>query len=141
MLIAYSLCQYKSNLNVNNNVTFGYKPDRKVLDNISFVVSPGETVALVGPSGSGKTTIVRLLFRLYETTGGTITFNGRDIRHIRLKSLRGRIGIVPQDTVLFNETIRYNILRAKNVFSVFNFIYWTYYLSSYSSSTALQEAA
>ncbi|KAI1721234.1 ABC transporter domain-containing protein [Ditylenchus destructor] len=92
-----------------NNVTFGYKPDRKVLDNISFVVSPGETVALVGPSGSGKTTIVRLLFRLYETTGGTITFNGRDIRHIRLKSLRGRIGIVPQDTVLFNETIRYNI--------------------------------
>uniref|UniRef100_A0A915CVN3 Uncharacterized protein n=1 Tax=Ditylenchus dipsaci TaxID=166011 RepID=A0A915CVN3_9BILA len=91
------------------NVSFGYKSDRVVLNDISFVVNPGETVALVGPSGSGKTTVIRLLFRLYDVTGGRIAFNGRDIRQLKLKSLRGRIGIVPQDTVLFNETIRYNI--------------------------------
>uniref|UniRef100_A0A915B8F5 Uncharacterized protein n=1 Tax=Parascaris univalens TaxID=6257 RepID=A0A915B8F5_PARUN len=94
---------------VFDNVSFGYTSQRMVLNGISFVVNKGETVALVGPSGSGKSTIVRLLFRLFDVTDGRILFDGQDIRDVQLKSLRKHIGIVPQDTVLFNETIRYNI--------------------------------
>jgi len=91
------------------DVSFGYKPDRQILRDVSFVVNPGETVALVGPSGSGKTSIIRLLFRLYDVGSGQILINEKDIRDLMLFSLRDKIGIVPQDTVLFNETIRYNI--------------------------------
>nr|CAD2202386.1 unnamed protein product [Meloidogyne enterolobii] len=91
------------------NVSFAYKTGHPVLSNLSFTVDPGQTIALVGPSGSGKTTIVRLLFRLYDVTNGQIKFNGTDIRMLKMFSLRSRIAIVPQDTVLFNDTIRYNI--------------------------------
>ncbi|CAK5086801.1 unnamed protein product [Meloidogyne enterolobii] len=91
------------------NVSFAYKTGHPVLSNLSFSVDPGQTIALVGPSGSGKTTIVRLLFRLYDVTNGQIKFNGTDIRMLKMFSLRSRIAIVPQDTVLFNDTIRYNI--------------------------------
>ncbi|KAL7071190.1 hypothetical protein ACQ4LE_009072 [Meloidogyne hapla] len=91
------------------DVSFAYKTGHPVLQNLSFIVDPGQTIALVGPSGSGKTTIVRLLFRLYDVTDGQILFNGTDIRMLKMHSLRSRIGIVPQDTVLFNDTIRYNI--------------------------------
>uniref|UniRef100_A0A9J2P505 ABC transporter domain-containing protein n=2 Tax=Ascaris TaxID=6251 RepID=A0A9J2P505_ASCLU len=94
---------------VFDSVSFGYTSERMVLNGISFAVNKGETVALVGPSGSGKSTIVRLLFRLFDVTDGRILFDGQDIRDVQLKSLRKHIGIVPQDTVLFNETIRYNI--------------------------------
>ncbi|VDK57778.1 unnamed protein product [Anisakis simplex] len=94
---------------VFDNVSFAYTSDRTVLSGISFTVNKGETVALVGPSGAGKSTIVRLLFRLFDVTDGRILFDGQDIRHVKIKSLRKHIGIVPQDTVLFNETIRYNI--------------------------------
>ncbi|KAH7668124.1 ATP-binding cassette sub-family B member 6, partial [Aphelenchoides avenae] len=95
------------------NVSFSYNPEKPVLENISFVVPPGQTYALVGPSGGGKTTIVRLLFRLYDVTDGQVLFGGRDVREIRVRSLRQSMGIVPQDTVLFNETIRYNILYGR----------------------------
>ncbi|VDM43841.1 unnamed protein product [Toxocara canis] len=91
------------------SVTFGYTPERTVLNGVSFTANKGETIALVGPSGAGKSTIVRLLFRLYDVTGGRILYDGQDVRDIQMKSLRKHIGIVPQDTVLFNETIRYNI--------------------------------
>jgi ATP-binding cassette subfamily B protein len=92
-----------------HDVFFGYSEDRLVLQNVSFRVENGETVALVGPSGSGKTTITRLLFRMYDVTAGKITFSGQDIRNIKLDSLRKAIGIVPQECVLFNDTIKYNI--------------------------------
>uniref|UniRef100_A0A914D2Y3 ATP-binding cassette sub-family B member 6, mitochondrial n=1 Tax=Acrobeloides nanus TaxID=290746 RepID=A0A914D2Y3_9BILA len=94
---------------VFDNVTFGYNQQRKILENVSFTVHPGETIAIVGPSGSGKTTVVRLLFRLYDVDEGSISFAGYDIRKLKRKSLRQSIGIVPQDTVLFNDTIGYNI--------------------------------
>lgn len=92
-----------------DNVSFSYLPERPILKNVSFVVPPGHTVALVGPSGSGKTTIVRLLFRLYDVQEGTITIDGQDVSRVKQKSLRQAIGVVPQDTVLFNNDIRYNI--------------------------------
>lgn len=92
-----------------DGVCFSYQPERQVLKNITFVVPPGHTVALVGPSGSGKTTIVRLLFRLYDIQEGTITIDGQDVSRVKQKSLRQVIGVVPQDTVLFNNDIRYNI--------------------------------
>ncbi len=91
------------------NVTFAYEPDRQILKGVSFEVPAGHTVAVVGPSGAGKSTISRLLFRFYEVTGGRISIDGQDIRDVTQKSLRSAIGMVPQDTVLFNDTIRYNI--------------------------------
>ncbi|MBF0325849.1 MAG: ABC transporter ATP-binding protein/permease [Alphaproteobacteria bacterium] len=94
-------------------VSFGYDPDRRILDNVDFTVPAGRTVAIVGPSGAGKSTISRLLFRFYDVTGGRITIDGQDIRQVTQSSLRAAIGIVPQDTVLFNDTIRYNIAYGK----------------------------
>ncbi|MFL6798393.1 MAG: ABCB family ABC transporter ATP-binding protein/permease [Xanthobacteraceae bacterium] len=91
------------------NVSFDYEPDRQILKGLTFEVPAGHTVAVVGPSGAGKSTISRLLFRFYEVTGGRISIDDQDIRDVTQKSLRGAIGMVPQDTVLFNDTIRYNI--------------------------------
>lgn len=91
------------------NVTFSYDPDRQILKGISFTVPAGKTVAIVGPSGAGKSTISRLLFRFYDVAGGRILIDGQDIRDISQASLRRNIGMVPQDTVLFNDTIKYNI--------------------------------
>jgi ATP-binding cassette, subfamily B, heavy metal transporter len=92
-----------------DHVAFAYEPDRPILKGVSFVVPAGQTVAVVGPSGAGKSTISRLLFRFYDVTGGCISIDGQDIREVTQKSLRMAIGVVPQDTVLFNDTIRYNI--------------------------------
>ncbi len=92
-----------------DNVAFSYEPDRPILKGISFEVPAGKTVAVVGPSGAGKSTISRLLFRFYDLSGGSITIDGQDIASVTQKSLREVIGMVPQDTVLFNDTIRYNI--------------------------------
>ncbi len=91
------------------NVEFAYDPSRPILKGISFEVPAGRTVAIVGPSGAGKSTISRLLFRFYDVTSGRITVDGQDIRDVAQSSLRAAIGMVPQDTVLFNDTIRYNI--------------------------------
>ncbi len=91
------------------NVVFSYEPGRRILKGISFEVPPGKTVAVVGPSGAGKSTISRLLYRFYDLSGGRITIDGQDIAKVTQKSLRQVIGMVPQDTVLFNDTIRYNI--------------------------------
>jgi ATP-binding cassette subfamily B protein len=92
-----------------DDVTFRYDPARPILKGISFEVPAGKTVAIVGPSGAGKSTISRLLFRFYDISGGTITVDGQDIRGVTQESLRAAIGMVPQDTVLFNDTIAYNI--------------------------------
>jgi ATP-binding cassette, subfamily B, heavy metal transporter len=94
---------------VFDRVRFGYDPDRLILDNISFEIPAGKTVAVVGPSGSGKSTLARLLFRFYDVNQGNIRIDGQDIRLVTQHSLREAIGIVPQDTVLFNDTVRYNI--------------------------------
>jgi ATP-binding cassette, subfamily B, heavy metal transporter len=91
------------------NVTFHYDPDRPILKGVSFEVPAGKTVAIVGPTGAGKSTISRLLFRFYDVTGGRITIDGQDLRDVTQESLRSAIGMVPQDTVLFNDTIGYNI--------------------------------
>lgn len=90
-------------------VRFAYDPERPILKGLSFRVPAGKTVAIVGPSGAGKSTISRLLFRLYDVSGGHILIDGQDIRNVTQASLRASIGMVPQDTVLFNDTIRYNI--------------------------------
>ncbi|WP_375263353.1 ABCB family ABC transporter ATP-binding protein/permease [Palleronia sp.] len=94
---------------VLDDVTFGYGGDRKVLDGVSFTIPPGRTLALVGTSGGGKSTIGRLLFRFYDVGGGAIRIDGQDLRAVTQESLHAAIGVVPQDTVLFNDTIRYNI--------------------------------
>ena len=94
---------------VFSGVTFDYDPRRPVLEDVSFHVPSGGTVAIVGASGSGKSTISRLLFRFYDITSGTITIDGQDIQNVTQESLRRAIGMVPQDTVLFNDTIYYNI--------------------------------
>ncbi len=91
------------------DVSFAYRPDRPILKGVSFKAPPGRTIAIVGPSGAGKSTISRLLFRFYDVTSGAILIDGQDIRDVKQDSLRAAIGIVPQDTVLFNDTIGYNI--------------------------------
>ncbi len=95
-------------------VTFAYEPERVILKGVTIKVGAGEKVALVGPSGSGKSTIGRLLFRFYDVTGGTVLIDGQDIRDVTQESLHAAIGVVPQDTVLFNDTIRYNIAYGKD---------------------------
>ncbi|MFN0263046.1 ABCB family ABC transporter ATP-binding protein/permease [Tepidamorphus sp. 3E244] len=91
------------------DVRFAYNPSRQILKGISFEVPAGNTVAIVGPSGAGKSTISRILFRFYDINGGSVTIDGQDIRDVTQESLRRAIGMVPQDTVLFNDTVRYNI--------------------------------
>ena len=91
------------------NVEFAYEAARPILHGISFEIPAGKTVAVVGPSGAGKSTLARLMFRFYDVSGGRITINGQDIRSVTQNSLRRALGIVPQDTVLFNDTVRYNI--------------------------------
>jgi ABC-type transport system involved in Fe-S cluster assembly fused permease/ATPase subunit len=94
---------------VFDNVQFSYDAARPILKGISFTVKPGQRVALVGPSGSGKSTVGRLLFRFYDVVGGGVRIDGQDVRDITQDSLHAQIGVVPQDTVLFNDTVRYNI--------------------------------
>jgi ATP-binding cassette, subfamily B, heavy metal transporter len=96
-----------------NNVHFGYGPDRKILKGINFKIGAGQTLAIVGASGSGKSTIARLLFRFYDLDEGEILIDGQSIKSITQKSLRENIGVVPQDTVLFNDSIGYNIQYGK----------------------------
>jgi ATP-binding cassette subfamily B protein len=91
------------------SVSFAYEARRPILHDVSFEIPAGRTLAVVGHSGSGKSTLARLLFRFYDVNGGAIRINGRDIRQVTQASLRARIGIVPQDTVLFNDTLEYNI--------------------------------
>ncbi len=92
-----------------NNIHFGYNDDRTILNGLDLTVPPGQTVAVVGPSGSGKSTIGRLMFRFYDVTSGSLSIDGQDVRDVTQQSLHQSIGIVPQDTVLFNDTIGYNI--------------------------------
>jgi ABC-type transport system involved in Fe-S cluster assembly fused permease/ATPase subunit len=92
-----------------DHVRFGYDPERTILHDVSFEVPAGKTVAVVGPSGAGKSTLARLLFRFYDVNAGCISIDGQDIRSVTQHSLRQAIGIVPQDTVLFNDTVEYNI--------------------------------
>ena len=94
---------------VFDHVSFAYDPRRPILDDISFEVPAGRTVAVVGPSGGGKSTLARLLFRFYDVGAGAITIDGQDLREVTQLSLRQAIGVVPQDTVLFNDTLQYNI--------------------------------
>ena len=91
------------------DVRFGYRPDHPILRGVSFTVPAGRKLAIVGPTGAGKSTITRLLFRFYDVTGGHVLIDGQDVRDVTQDSLRAAIGVVPQDTVLFNDTIRYNI--------------------------------
>jgi ATP-binding cassette subfamily B protein len=94
---------------VFDHVNFGYDERRPILRDVSFTVPPGKTVAIVGPSGAGKSTISRILFRFYDVADGAVRIDGQDIRDVTQESLRACIGIVPQDTVLFNDTIYYNV--------------------------------
>ncbi len=91
------------------HVDFGYEKNRQILFDVSFAIPAGRTVAVVGPSGAGKSTLSRLLFRFYDVTGGRILIDGQDVRAVQQATVRAAIGIVPQDTVLFNDTIEYNI--------------------------------
>jgi len=97
-----------------DNVSFFYSADRPILKHISFHLPTGNTIAIVGPSGAGKSTIGRLLFRFYDVTEGKITIDGQDIQDVTQMSVRQAIGVVPQDTVLFNDTIEYNIAYGKS---------------------------
>jgi len=92
-----------------DDVHFGYDPEREILHGVSFSVPAGRTLAIVGPSGAGKSTIARILFRFYDIQGGRVTIDGQDIAGVTQHSLRAAIGIVPQDMVLFNDTVGYNI--------------------------------
>ncbi|MBL8565257.1 MAG: ABC transporter ATP-binding protein/permease [Hyphomicrobiaceae bacterium] len=92
-----------------DHVSFAYDPERRILDDVSFEIPAGKMVAIVGPSGAGKSTISRILFRFYDIQSGAVTIDGQDIRDVTQASLRAAIGVVPQDTVLFNDTILYNI--------------------------------
>ncbi|MCA9061242.1 MAG: ABC transporter ATP-binding protein, partial [Planctomycetaceae bacterium] len=94
------------------NVTFGYHPERKVLQSLSFAVDPGERIAIVGPSGAGKSTLFSLLLRLYEPSAGSILIDGQDVRHWTLSSVRGQLGVVLQDNAVFSGTVRENISLA-----------------------------
>ncbi|MCB2059031.1 MAG: ABC transporter ATP-binding protein/permease [Novosphingobium sp.] len=96
------------------DVVFGYEPDRTILHGLSFEVPAGSHIAIVGPSGAGKSTIARLLFRFYDPQGGRILIDGQDIREVTQESVRAAIGIVPQDSVLFNDTIGYNIAYGRD---------------------------
>ncbi|NNG12026.1 MAG: ABC transporter ATP-binding protein/permease, partial [Halobacteria archaeon] len=95
------------------NISFAYEEDRPILHEVSFHIAPGQKVAVVGPSGAGKSTLARLLFRFYDVSSGRVLVNGQDIREVTQDSLRRVIGIVPQDTVLFNESLYYNIAYAR----------------------------
>ncbi len=97
-----------------SDVKFGYEAERAILKGVSLQVSAGQTVAIVGPSGSGKSTIGRLLFRFYDVQGGGVQIDGQDVRDVTQESLHNAIGVVPQDTVLFNDTIRYNIAYGRD---------------------------
>jgi ATP-binding cassette subfamily B protein len=99
---------------VFDNVTFGYDPDRTILHGLTLEIAAGSKVAIVGPSGAGKSTIARLLFRFYDPQGGRILIDGQDISLVTQKSLRAALGIVPQDSVLFNDTIGYNIAYGRD---------------------------
>ncbi|MPV60812.1 ABC transporter ATP-binding protein [Burkholderia sp. HI2761] len=95
------------------HVDFGYEPSRQILSDVSFRIEAGQTIAVVGGSGSGKSTLARLLFRLYQPDAGTIRIDGQDLRLVTERSLRDALGIVPQDTILFNDTLAYNIAYGK----------------------------
>ena len=97
-----------------DNVFFGYNSDREILKGVSITAEPGQMVAICGSTGSGKSTIGRLLFRFYDVNGGALRIDGQDVRQVTQKSLHAAIGVVPQDTVLFNDTIRYNIAYGKD---------------------------
>jgi ABC-type transport system involved in Fe-S cluster assembly fused permease/ATPase subunit len=97
-----------------DDVHFGYDPERPILKGVTIRVPAGQKVAIVGSSGSGKSTIARLLFRFYDVDGGRLTIDGQDVRDVTLSSLHAQIGVVPQDTVLFNDTIRYNIAYGRD---------------------------
>jgi ABC-type transport system involved in Fe-S cluster assembly fused permease/ATPase subunit len=96
------------------DVHFAYEPERPILKGVSFTVAPGTTLAVVGPSGAGKSTLARLLYRFYDPTGGHVRIDGQEIARVTQESLRAAIGIVPQDTVLFNDTIGYNIAYGRD---------------------------
>lgn len=91
------------------NVSFGYRPDRAIFKDLSFTVPAGKKVAIVGPSGCGKSTIFRLLYRFYDPSNGRITIDGQDLRDVQVESLRQAVGVVPQDTPLFNSDIMHNV--------------------------------
>ena len=95
------------------NVNFAYDPRKPALTDVSFIVEPGTKTAIVGESGSGKSTILKLLYRFYNVDDGTIDIDGRDVHLIKIQSLRNHIGVVPQDTILFNESIMYNLRYAR----------------------------
>lgn len=95
------------------DVNFSYNERKPALKGVSFKVKPGSTTALVGESGSGKSTCLKLLFRFYDTLGGSVRFDDHDVRDITMDSLRKHIGVVPQDTVLFNDSLMYNLKYAK----------------------------
>jgi ATP-binding cassette, subfamily B, heavy metal transporter len=96
-----------------DRVSFSYNADRPILHDVSFEIPAGKTVAVVGPSGAGKSTLARLLYRFYDVSGGAVLIDGQDIRTVTQATLRAAIGIVPQDTVLFNDTVEYNIAYGK----------------------------